>query len=99
MQDRALHPLAALANYSQQFQNMTPEEQGMQMVGVGSVGKQGFEELMKAAEQAMVQKQLQKQPMKLMDLMAVGGALPAGMAGGYYGMGQIGGENDNTTRY
>jgi hypothetical protein len=35
MQDRALHPLQTAADYSQQFQKMTPLEQGMQLVGGG----------------------------------------------------------------
>jgi len=38
MQDRALHPLQTAADYSQQFQNMTPLEQGMQLVGGGMAG-------------------------------------------------------------
>jgi len=52
--------------------------------------QQSFEELMKDAEQAMIQNKVQKQPVKLRDLMAIGGALPAGVAGGYYGMSYLG---------
>ena len=92
MQQRATSPLATLAGEARRFQGLSPEEMGMELMGggVGSVGKQSFKELMKAAEQAMIQKQVQKQHVKLRDLMAVGGALPAGVAGGYYGMGYMG---------
>lgn len=41
MQDRAVHPLQTAADYSQEFQNLSPVDQAMQMVGGGMAGMVG----------------------------------------------------------
>ena len=38
MQDRALHPLQTAADYSSEFQKLSPVDMGMQMVGGGMAG-------------------------------------------------------------